>query len=61
MKGRKQAIRTAIAIAGPHSPEYDSNGNIKFVRNLECHHCDIKNQQMELLQYTSNRSKRRWR
>ena len=48
MIGRKQALRDAIANAGPHTPEYDKDGNIRFVRNLECHHCDILSQQMQL-------------
>ena len=48
MAGRKQALRDAIANAGPHKPEYDKHGNIRFVRNLECHHCDVLSQQMTL-------------
>ena len=49
MKGRKQAMRDAIANAGPHIPEYDKDGNTRFVRNLECHHCDVLSQQMMLM------------
>jgi hypothetical protein len=49
MKGRKQALRDAIANAGPHTPEYDKDGNTRFVRNLECHHCDVLSQQMTLM------------
>ena len=48
MAGRKQALRDAIANAGPHTPEYDKDGNTRFVRNLECHHCDVLSQQMTL-------------
>ena len=48
MAGRKQALRDAIANAGPHIPEHDKHGNIRFVRNLECHHCDVLSQQMAL-------------
>ena len=56
MAGRKQALRDAIANAGPHTPEYDKDGNTLyfaeafniFKRNLECHHCDVLSQQMEL-------------
>ena len=49
MKGRKKALRDAIANAGPHTPEHDKDGNTRFVRNLECHHCDVLSQQMTLL------------
>ena len=49
-------MRDAIANAGPHTPEYDKDGNTLyfaepfniFKRNLECHHCDVLSQQMEL-------------
>ena len=25
----------------PHAPEYDKDGKLRFIRNLECPHCDI--------------------
>jgi hypothetical protein len=48
MAGRKQAFRDAMANAGPHTPEYDKDGSTLSLRNLECHHCDVLSQQMEL-------------
>ena len=61
MIGRKQALRDAIANAGPHTPEYDKDGNTRFIRNLECHHCDILSQQMQLKSRTMSFSMRKER
>ena len=41
MKGQTEALRTDLADAGPHIPEYDVNGKVLMLRNLECHHCDV--------------------